>query len=169
MPNFRENIEKIKELGILKHISHMFMKDRLSKAKRSWNMSRIRSDDTKPELFIRSNLHRLGFRFRIHRKDLPGKPDIVLKKYRTVIFVHGCFWHHHENCKRASLPKTNTKYWHHKIFNNRDRDTRNKEILEKLGWNVIVVWECKIKSNSIEELLIELNQRKRIIEKRSNL
>ncbi|MEC7641315.1 MAG: DNA mismatch endonuclease Vsr, partial [Nitrospinota bacterium] len=100
------------------------MVDTISKEKRSWNMSRIRSRDTSPELIVRSLLHRLGYRFRIHRKDLPGKPDIVLAKYKTVIFVHGCFWHQHKDCKYAYLPKTRVNFWKEKLQGNSERDKR---------------------------------------------
>ena len=120
------------------------MVDRLSKERRSWNMSRIRAKDTKPELIIRSVLHRFGYRFRLHRKDLPGKPDIVMSKYKTVIFVHGCFWHRHENCREASRPKTNSEYWEAKINRNIERDNNNVTLLQKEGWNVIIIWECEI-------------------------
>ena len=106
-------------------------------------MSRICSKNTKPELLVRSFLHRLGFRFRLHRKDLPGKPDIVLPKHKTVIEVRGCFWHRHQGCKDASTPKTNTEFWETKFLNTVNRDKNNIEQLKKLGWNTIVVWECE--------------------------
>ena len=118
--------------------------DKISKEHRSWNMSRIRSKDTTPEKTVRSLLHKMGYRFRLHRKDLPGKPDIVLPKYKTVIFVHGCFWHRHENCKYASIPKTNTEFWLDKLNKNVERDKKNQAELKKLGWKVIVIWECEI-------------------------
>lgn len=106
-------------------------------------MSRVRGSDTKPERRVRSLLHRLGYRFRLHRKDLPGTPDIVLPKYRTVVFVHGCYWHRHPGCKRASTPQTNREKWERKFENNVERDGRNQEELEALGWRVVVVWECE--------------------------
>lgn len=118
--------------------------DRLSKEHRSWNMSRIRCKDTKPELIVRSMLHRMGYRFRVHVKDLPGTPDIVLPKYRTVIFVHGCFWHRHTACKNAYKPKVRSHFWSEKFTANVRRDQRNKRALRKLGWHVTVVWECEI-------------------------
>lgn len=124
--------------------------DRLSKDKRSWNMSRIRSRDTVPEMRVRSLLHSLGYRFRLCPKTLPGKPDIVLPKYRSVIFVHGCFWHQHKNCKKASLPKSNTDFWLKKFENTKRRDEMNIRALEQLGWNVIVVWECEL--NNMDKL-----------------
>ena len=102
------------------------MTDILSKERRSWNMSRIRGSDTKPELLVRSLLHRMGYRFRLHRKDLPGRPDIVLPKYRTVIFVHGCFWHRHKGCKYAYTPKSRTDFWQNKFQGTVERDKRNR-------------------------------------------
>lgn len=119
------------------------MADNLSKKRRSWNMSRVRSKDTKPELLVRSILHRNGFRFRLHKKELPGKPDIVLSKYRTIIFVHGCFWHQHKNCPDATVPKTRTDFWLHKFSQNMERDRKVQAALRKLGWNIIIVWECE--------------------------
>ena len=119
--------------------------DRLSSGHRSWNMSRIKSRNTSPELKVRSILHRLGYRFRLHHKDLPGKPDIVLPKYRTVIFVHGCFWHSHMGCKYAYTPKSNIEFWEKKFAANIQRDLRSKRLLEEQGWYVIVVWECQAK------------------------
>ncbi len=121
------------------------MTDHLTKEKRSWNMSRIRSKDTKPELLVRSLLHHLGYRFRLHSKKLPGKPDIVLAKYKTVIFVHGCFWHRHNDCSRATTPKSNQEYWNSKFNRNVQRFSDVSEQIKNLGWNVMVVWECEIK------------------------
>jgi DNA mismatch endonuclease (patch repair protein) len=108
-------------------------------------MSRIKSANTKPEIVVRSLLHRMGYRFRLHRKDLPGKPDIVLPKYKLVIFVHGCFWHQHKNCTRANVPKTNSNYWIPKLQKNVKRDKDHRKTLRKMHWNVIVVWECMVK------------------------
>ena len=108
-------------------------------------MSRIKSGNTKPEMIVRSLLHRMGYRFRLHRKDLPGKPDIVLPKYKTLIFVHGCFWHMHKGCKRSNIPKTNKEYWGPKLKRNKENDEKNKKKLLKCGWKVITVWECKVK------------------------
>ena len=119
--------------------------DHLSPEKRSWNMSRVRSKNTKPELLVRSLLHRMGFRFRLHRMDLPGKPDIVLPKYKTVIFVHGCYWHRHQGCNKASTPKTNTEFWENKFQKNIERDTVVQQKLRDLGWKVIVVWTCELR------------------------
>lgn len=123
--------------------------DKLTKERRSWNMSRVRAKNTKPEVFVRSMLHRMGYRFRIHQRELPGKPDIILPKYHTAIFVHGCFWHGHENCKDFSPPQTRTEWWLNKIYGNRKRDTDNVTQLEKLGWEVIVVWECELTPDKI--------------------
>jgi DNA mismatch endonuclease (patch repair protein) len=118
--------------------------DRISKEHRSWNMSRIQSRDTKPEKTVRSILHGLGYRFRLHRKDLPGKPDIVLGRYNSVIFVHGCFWHRHKECKNASVPKTKKPFWEKKFKANIERDIKVKNELKSNGWRVLVVWECEL-------------------------
>jgi len=121
--------------------------DTVSKEVRSRNMSAIRSKNTNPETVVRSLLFALGYRYRLHRKDLPGKPDIILKKHNTVIFVHGCFWHQHKECKRANIPKSNKKYWIPKLERNAERDKINKRELNKLGWNVITIWECETKDS----------------------
>ena len=113
-------------------------------AKRSEIMGRIRGKDTKPEILVRKKLHAAGFRFRLHRKDLPGRPDITLPKHKTVIFVHGCFWHGHEGCKANRIPKTNGEFWSAKIARNRELDADNRAALEALGWKVVVVWECEV-------------------------
>ncbi len=123
------------------------MADHLSKERRSWNMSRIKGQNTTPELKLRSCLHRLGFRFRIHDTKLPGKPDIVLAKYRTVVFVHGCFWHRHDGCKHTSTPKSNQSFWLEKFRRTLDRDQQNFNALKNLGWQVLIVWECEINSD----------------------
>ena len=116
--------------------------DRLSKEHRSWNMSRIRSRDTRPEMVVRSLLHGAGFRFRLHVRELPGTPDIVLPKYRAVVFVHGCFWHRHPGCKYASVPRSNRKFWAKKFRENVTRDRVAQRSLERMGWHVVVIWEC---------------------------
>lgn len=118
--------------------------DTVSKAKRSEIMSKVRSKNTKPEKIIRSLLHSLGYRFRLHRKDLPGWPDIVLPKYKTVIFVNGCFWHRHHGCPRATTPKTNTKFWVEKFNATTIRDKRNYQELAARGWSFRIIWECEI-------------------------
>ena len=131
--------------------------DRLTPEKRSWNMSHIKSKDTTPERIVRSFLHRNGFRFRLHVKDLPGKPDIVLPKYKTVVEVRGCYWHRHEGCKDSTTPSTNTEFWQKKFAENVARDKRTEQDLKSLGWNVIVVWECEVKRNIfMQSLLTEL-------------
>lgn len=109
-------------------------------------MSRIRSSNTSPELALRRALHALGFRFRLHRKDLPGKPDIVLPRYRAAVFVHGCFWHRHAGCKIATTPKSNTGFWVEKFDRNVARDNRSRILLEAQGWTVIIAWECELGS-----------------------
>ncbi len=121
----------------------MYMTEKLTKNRRSWLMRRVQPRHTKPELIIRSFLHRCGFRFSLHRQDLPGKPDIVMTKYQTVIFVHGCFWHRHPGCKRASSPQSHRKYWKDKFARNVARDENDRRKLQKMGWKVIVVWECE--------------------------
>lgn len=118
--------------------------DSLSPEHRSWNMSRIRGKDTKPELTVRSLLHRLGYRFRLNRKDLPGKPDIVLPKYRAAVYVHGCFWHRHAGCRLAYTPKSNLKFWDEKFTKNVARDHRVADELRGAGWSQITVWECEL-------------------------
>ena len=130
--------------------------DRISKEHRSWNMSRIQSRDTKPEKTVRSILHGLGYRFRLHRKDLPGKPDIVLRRYNSVIFVHGCFWHRHKDCKNASIPKTKKTFWKEKFKANIERDIKVKNELKSNGWRVLVVWECEL--TDIESVEKELEK-----------
>lgn len=115
-----------------------------SQHKRSEVMSKIKGKNTKPEMILRSLLFKEGFRFRIHKKNLPGKPDIVLPKYRTAIFVHGCFWHYHKDCREGRIPSTNSKFWKEKLLKNVEKDERYIELLKENGWNVIVVWECEI-------------------------
>lgn len=120
--------------------------DRMSQERRSWNMSRIRGKDTNPERLVRSLLHRMGYRFRLHRQDLPGRPDIVLPGRRTVVLVHGCYWHRHCGCRLAYTPKTNRTFWLSKFRENVSRDERQYEQLRALGWHIITVWECETKS-----------------------
>lgn len=122
--------------------------DTLSKEKRSWNMSRIKGKDTKPELIVRSILHSMGYRYRLHQKNLPGKPDLVFKKYRTVIFVHGCFWHRHDGCRYAYNPKSRMKFWREKFKATVERDRKKAAELRSAGWKVIVVWECELNKNA---------------------
>lgn len=121
--------------------------DRLTAKRRSWLMSRIGSKNTKPELALRSLLHGLGFRFRLHRRDLPGTPDVVLPGRQVAIFVHGCFWHGHA-CKKDKMPKSRLDYWGPKIEANRKRDSKSRRALRALGWRVLTVWECELKKPS---------------------
>lgn len=124
----------------------MNMVDVLTPEQRRKNMSRIRGKDTNPEIQLRSMLHRAGYRFRLHYKKLPGSPDIVLPKYRTAIFVHGCFWHRHQGCKYATNPETRSDFWQKKFKENVERDARNRKQVIAAGWRVITVWECDLKS-----------------------
>lgn len=124
--------------------------DRLSSARRSWNMSRIQSRNTNPEIRVRSMLHQLGYRFRIHVRVLPGQPDIVLHRYHAVILVHGCFWHRHKGCKFTYTPKSRTDFWERKFDENVRRDEKVMKELIKLGWRVLTIWECQIQD--LEEL-----------------
>jgi DNA mismatch endonuclease, patch repair protein len=118
--------------------------DRISKERRSWNMSRIRSKNTRPEVLVRSLMHRLGYRFRLHSRRLPGSPDIVLSKWRTVVFVHGCFWHRHSGCQYAYCPKSRKGFWQRKFSENVRRDVEKVRALRSLGWRVVTVWECEL-------------------------
>ena len=126
------------------------MPDNSRMGTRSFNMSKIRKTDTKPELLVRRYLHQNGFRYRLYRRDLPGTPDMVLAKYRQVIFVNGCFWHAHEGCKYNRLPKTRVDYWHPKIAGNVARDISNHERILAMGWSLIVVWECELKKDRFQ-------------------
>lgn len=132
--------------------------DILTKEKRSWNMSRIKGKDTKPELMLRSMLHRMGFRFRVHDKKLPGKPDIVLPRYNTVIFVNGCFWHRHKKCKFSYTPKSRQDFWQKKFDGTILRDRKKAGQLTQKGWDVITVWECELKKDP-EKILNVLIQK----------
>lgn len=118
--------------------------DRINKKRRSWNMSRIRGANTRPELIVRSLLHHMGYRYRVHVRRLPGRPDIVLPRFKSVVFVHGCFWHRHKKCSFAYSPKTNKSFWRHKFEGNVRRDRQHLRELAKLGWRVLVIWECEI-------------------------
>ena len=129
------------------------MPDILTKEERSVRMSRIHSVSTKPELKLRQSLWHQGFRYRINDKRLPGRPDIVLPKYRTVVFMHGCFWHGHKDCKVYSVPKTNTEFWMAKVSRNQERDQEVWRKLEAKGWRVIIVWECQLKKAKLEETI----------------
>ena len=137
------------------------MTDRLTKEQRHRNMSAVRSKNTKPELLVRKYLFSRGFRYRLNHPRLPGHPDIVLKKYRTVIFVNGCFWHGHDGCKYSVLPKTNTEFWENKIQRNKERHIREQKELAAMGWHCITIWECQLKpvirEQTLESLAYTLN------------
>ncbi|MEY9096710.1 very short patch repair endonuclease [Paenibacillus sp. RC84] len=126
--------------------------DSFSKEKRSQIMSKIKSKNTTPELIVRRLLHKMGYRFRLHRTDLPGKPDIVLPRFKKVIFVNGCFWHGHSNCKKSQLPESNKKFWQDKISRNINRDAENIKKLIEMGWGVLTIWDCQTKKRGIENL-----------------
>lgn len=130
--------------------------DRLTPQQRHKNMASIRSANTKPEILVRKYLWRQGFRYRLNNPRLPGHPDIVLRKYRTCVFVNGCFWHGHEGCKYFVMPKTNTAFWEKKINRNRERDKEEQKKLAEMGWHVIVVWECELKPDKREKTLASL-------------
>ncbi len=132
------------------------MTDVHSKETRSYNMSRIRAKDTKPELLVRKYLFSKGFRYRLNVKKLPGKPDIVFTKYNTVIFINGCFWHGHENCPKARIPKTKTEWWKAKITKNQERDRQEYAALKQQGWRVLVVWECQLVPKKRAQTLLAL-------------
>lgn len=138
---------------------HGTMVDFLSPRERSVRMSRIRDKDTAPELALRRELHRLGFRYRLHGTSLPGRPDIVLRKHKAVVFVHGCFWHRHDGCKIASIPKSNTEFWLQKFEKNVARDRRVSLLLVAEGWRVFIVWECELSPGKISETAQRLAMR----------
>ena len=135
------------------------MTDHISPEHRSWNMIRIKGKDTSIEVQVRSWLFSRGFRFRKNDKRYPGKPDIVLPKYKTVIFINGCFWHRHEGCKYATTPKTNREYWEKKFERNVTNDRLHQQQLEDMGWQVIVLWECELLNNKIENTLESLERK----------
>jgi DNA mismatch endonuclease, patch repair protein len=122
--------------------------DVFTREKRSQIMSHVSDKNTKPEIVVRSLLHRMGYRFRLHKKDLPGKPDITLPKYKKVIFVHGCFWHGHTGCSRSKRPATNREFWHEKLDKNIERDKVTVNALNQLGWEVLAVWSCEVKDTN---------------------
>ncbi len=127
------------------------MADKVSPEQRSRNMSRVKGRDTKPEKIIRSLLYSMGYRFRLHRRDLPGKPDIVLPKHKKAVFIHGCFWHGHEGCPRAARPTTNTEFWNKKIDSNIKRDAAAQKELPALGWAYLIVWQCEMRDHAALE------------------
>lgn len=132
------------------------MADVHDKKTRSYNMSQIRSTNTKPELLVRKFLHAQGYRYRLHDKKLPGHPDIVLPKYKTIIFIHGCFWHGHANCKYYKVPQTRTEWWLAKINRNKANDTKAAKALKKESWNIITIWECSLKPARADKTLTRL-------------
>jgi len=132
--------------------------DRLTKEQRSLNMSAVRAKDTKPEKRVRSALHKSGFRFALHRNDLPGKPDLVLPRYKTVIFVHGCFWHGHD-CAKGKRPSTNVEFWQDKLSGNAERDRKNEAALQAAGWGLFIIWECAL-DEGISEVINCLGKRR---------
>ena len=138
------------------------MPDRHTKEQRSYNMSQVKNKDTKPEIFVRKYLFANGLRYRKNDNTLPGRPDIVLPKYRTVVFISGCFWHQHVGCKHSALPKTNPEFWETKLEGNRKRDQEKIQQLESLGWRVIVVWTCELKTKArqerVEQLLTQIRE-----------
>ena len=134
------------------------MTDVHDKKTRSYNMSQIKGKDTKPEMLIRKFLFSKGFRYRLHDKKLPGKPDIVLPKFKTVVFVHSCFWHGHENCPYYVIPSTRTEWWLNKIEQTKQRDTLKQNMLEDMGWKIIIVWECQVKPQHAEQHLNHMVQ-----------
>jgi DNA mismatch endonuclease (patch repair protein) len=135
------------------------MADVHDKETRSYNMSRIRSKDTKPEILVRKFLFARGFRYKLHDKTLPGKPDLVFPKYKTVIFVHGCFWHGHEGCKYFVIPKTRRKWWVEKINRNKHLDAEHTRELKTMGWNIITIFECRLKPRDRDRTLRQLTTR----------
>lgn len=145
------------------------MVDIISKERRSWNMSRIRSKNTQPEILVRSMLHRIGLRFRLYARNLPGRPDIVLSRWRRVVFVHGCFWHRHPGCRFAYTPKSRVRFWKRKFRENVVRDTIRIRKLRMQGWRVHVIWECETRNvPRLEKKLSTLFGRSRISEKNSS-
>ena len=131
------------------------MVDNLTKDQRSKNMSRIRSKNTKPEMIVRKKLHSLGYRYRLHKKELPGKPDIFLKKFNLAIFINGCFWHQHD-CKRNKSPQTNSAFWKDKFKKNKERDKKNIFKLKEMGIRTYIIWECELKNNFFLEKTIRV-------------
>lgn len=132
--------------------------DIFEKQKRSQIMSHISGKNTKPEILIRKIAHSLGYRFRLHKKELPGKPDIVFPKYKKAIFVNGCLWHGHKNCKRSKLPTTNKKFWQRKIEGNIKRDRANYKALKKLGWSYLIIWQCSITKSNTAKLEAKISK-----------
>ena len=131
------------------------MVDRLTPERRSWLMSRVRGKGTLPELAVRRMAHALGMRFRLHRADLPGRPDLVFPRHRTVVFVHGCFWHRHEGCRKSTIPKSSVEYWEAKFRRNVERDISSTTELARMGWRVLTIWECETKDSELLRTKLE--------------
>lgn len=144
--------------------------DKMTPQQRHNCMSRIRGKATKPELLVRNWLWHHGYRYRLNVKSVPGKPDIVLRRYRTAIFVNGCFWHGHADCGKYTVPKSNTDFWLAKVARNRERDQRNYIILQNAGWNVIIIWECQLRKNLIDDTMrgVEHILNKKLLESYKN-
>ena len=139
------------------------MPDVFSKEKRSWIMSRISGSNTKPEIIVRKIIHAMGFRYRLHVRNLPGTPDIVLPRHKKVVFVHGCFWHGHKGCKRSQRPSANSEFWNRKIEQNMARDKKVIKGLQKLGWRPLIIWECKTRNPlSLRKILAKFLHREGI-------
>ncbi|WP_231941763.1 very short patch repair endonuclease [Candidatus Desulfovibrio trichonymphae] len=138
-----------KAVGNRPEVDYFYHMDKISRETRSRNMANIKGKNTKPEKLVRSVLHGMGFRFRLHVKKLPGSPDIVLPRYKSLIFVHGCFWHGHEGCKRATIPTTRADFWRTKISSNKERDAQNLADLAKLGYRCLIIWQCEMKDTAI--------------------
>jgi len=132
------------------------MTDRVSAETRSSIMRRVKGENTKPEIIVRSSLHRAGLRFRLHPKKLPGHPDIILPKYKAVVFVHGCFWHRHPECKNSTTPNSNLEYWLPKFARTVERDNNNSSLLVQMGWRVFIIWECEINEERLSDLCDEI-------------
>jgi DNA mismatch endonuclease (patch repair protein) len=132
------------------------MPDVHDKVTRSYNMSRVKSKNTKPEMLVRTFLHGKGFRYKLHDKSLPGKPDLVLPKYKTIVFIHGCFWHGHEGCKYFSVPQTRTEWWLNKIDTNILNDQKSIRALKEAGWKIVTIWGCELKPAKIENTFRKL-------------
>ncbi len=131
------------------------MTDIFDQEKRSSIMRSVKSTDTSPEMVVRKWLHARGYGYRIHRKDLPGKPDITMSRLKLAIFVHGCFWHNHTNCRKATIPKTRTEFWTEKFKKNKERDKQKEDALEKAGWRILVLWQCEIEQGKFADILQE--------------
>lgn len=151
-------LSKKREIHLQRKASKCQVMDNKTVEERSQNMAKIRSTNTRPEIIVRKELHRLGFRFRLHSKDLPGKPDLVFPKYKAVVFVNGCFWHGHEGCSRFVMPKSNQDYWVDKIKKNMKRDAENRRKLNSAGWRTLIVWECSLKKKNYRETIGKITE-----------